>query len=176
MQALIDFLIRNLLALWPVARVYSWQHAFRVRNGVAAEELSPGLHWRWWFVDEVRTWPSTQQALDLATASITTTDGYSISISANMAFRVTSIRAMWLNVWNTTATLSQRAIGEIASLCARESWDSLRSDRSALERNLVDALNALAGDWGIEILQVRLTDLVITRGHRHYLDGMEKSA
>jgi regulator of protease activity HflC (stomatin/prohibitin superfamily) len=176
MQALIDFIIRNLLQLWPIARVYSWQQGMRVRRGVIREELGPGLHWRWWFIDEVNTWPATQQALDLATASITTTDGVAVSISANVAYRMISIRLMWLHVWNTQKTLGQLVLGEIATQCAQRAWAELRDQRVTLESSLVTAINARVIPWGIEIDRVHLTDLVITRGHRHYVDGMEKAS
>jgi regulator of protease activity HflC (stomatin/prohibitin superfamily) len=176
MQALIDFIIRNLLQLWPIARVYSYQQGLRVRRGVIMEEMGPGLHWRWWFIDEVSTWPCTEQALDLATASVTTTDGVAVSISANIAFRMVSIRQMWLTVWNTRVTLGQVAIGEIATRCSVRSWDGLRGDRAGLEAALVAGLNERAASWGLCIDRVHLTDLVVTRGHRHYVDGMEKSA
>lgn len=176
MQAFIDFLIRNLLQLWPIARVYSWQQGLRVRRGVVREELTAGLHWRWWFIDEVKTWPSNQQALDLATASITTTDGVAISVSANVAYRMVSIRLMWLNVWDTVRTMKQLALGEIASHCAHRPWAELRDQRPVLEAALVIAINARVAPWGLIVERVHLTDLVITRGHRHYVDGMERGA
>lgn len=176
MQALIDFIIRNLLQLWPIARVYSWQQGLRVRRGVIREELAPGLHWRWWFIDEVKLWAATSIGLDLATASITTTDGVAVSISANVAYRMTSIRQMWTSVWNAEKTLGLVALGEIATRCAQRSWCELRTNRPAIEADLVHGLNTRVAPWGLCIERVHLTDLVITRGHRHYVDGMEKAS
>lgn len=40
MQALIDFLIRNLMALWPLARVNEWNRAILVRLGKIRRETS----------------------------------------------------------------------------------------------------------------------------------------
>jgi regulator of protease activity HflC (stomatin/prohibitin superfamily) len=176
MQALIDFIIRNLLQLWPIARVYSWQQGLLVRKGIATRELSPGLHWRWWFIEEVKTWPSNQLALDLATASITTTDRVSLSVSANIAYRLTSIRQMYLHVWNVDRTLALLAIGEIATQCAQRTAAGLIDDRATLETALAAALNDRTVQWGLTIERVHLTDLVVTRGHRHYVDGMEKAS
>lgn len=176
MQALIDFLIRNLLALWPIARVYSWQQGMLVRSGIVMRELPPGLHWRWWFVDEVKVWPANQMALDLDTASITTADRVVVSVSANIAYRITSIRQMFLMVWNVDRTLGQLALGEIATRCAQQTAATLFDDRAGLERLLTEALNGRTQPWGITVDRVHLTDLVITRGHRFYVDGMEKRA
>jgi regulator of protease activity HflC (stomatin/prohibitin superfamily) len=176
MQALIDFIIRNLLQLWPIARVYSWQVGCRVRGGIVREELGPGLHWRWWFIDEVEVWPGTVQGIDLATATITTADGLSVSVSANVQWRVTSMRQMKLGIWNTVTTLGLIALGEIATRCASQSWPQLKSNRAALESDLRGFVNARIATWGVEVSAVNVTDMIITRGHRHYVDGMEKSA
>jgi hypothetical protein len=83
---------------------------------------------------------------------------------------------MHLNVWDTARTLRQLALGEIAIHCAQRSWPELRGNRATLEATLVTALNARVAPWGLSIERVHLTDLVITRGHRHYVDGMEKAS
>lgn len=171
MQALIDFLIRNLLAVWPVARVRSWEQGLRIRAGIAREDLPPGLHWRWPFVDEVRTWPANDIGLDLSTAAITTRDGVACAVSANCVYRMRSIRAMHLRLWNTETTLRQIAAGVMASTCAGKAWASLQADRPALEAEIREAVNGALAEAGVEVLRLHLTDLVVVRPHRHYLDG-----
>lgn len=177
MQALIDFLIRNLLALWPLARIYSWQQGLRVRCGIVREELDAGIHWRWWFIDEVKTWPITTIAADLDTAAVTTRDEIAVAISANLAYRVSSVRRVFLGSWNTEIALKQIALGIIASYCASRSWSELTTNRRQIEAHLVDELNSRVGtDWGLLIERVHLTDLVRARPHRHYVDGMRGQA
>src|SRR5688500_17486861 len=128
MQALIDFIIRNLLALWPITRIDQWQQGLLVHGGIVKRELGPGLHWRWWFVEEVKKWPANTVCVDLATAAITTTDGVPDAVSANVMYHMTSIRLMWLNIWNTEHTLKNVALGVIATTCATETWESLRTN------------------------------------------------
>lgn len=170
MQALIEFLTKNILALWPIARVNTWECGLVVRGGNIQREIGPGLHWRWWFIDEVKKWPSNEIALDLATAAITTTDGKSVAISANLSYRVTSIDALWREVWNVETSLGKVALGEIATFCATKDWCGLQSEREKLERSLEKQLNNRVARWGLLIVRVCLTDLVLARPHRHYLD------
>lgn len=174
MQALIDFVVRNLLQFWPVARVYAWQQGLRVRGGRIREELGPGLHWRVPFLDEVQTWPATEQAYDLETAAVTTADGVEIAISANLALQLTSIRQLYGTVWSAERTVCRLAIGEIASYCAAEPWARLSTRRAAVEAELLARLNARVRDWGLRVPRVHLTDLVKVRPHRHYVDGLAK--
>lgn len=172
MQALIDFLVRNALKFWPLARVYSWQQGLLVRAGLIVRECPPGLSWRWPFLDEVLTWPSTEQSYDLETAAITTTDGEAVALSANLALRLTSIRQLYETVWNTEATIRRLALGEIASYCAQQAWPALQGERAALEATILARLNAQCRAWGFVVTRVRLTDLVRARPHRHYVDGL----
>lgn len=171
MQALIDFLIRNLLALWPIARVHEWKQGLLVRNGRIRRELPPGLHWRWWFIEEVLTWPANTIAQDLETAAVTTTDGTSVAISANYAYRMLSIAKMYRGVWNTEPTLNRLILGCIATHCAQEAWDYLQHNRADLEARLVVAVNAKVTHWGVVVDTINLTDLVRVRPYRHYMDG-----
>lgn len=171
MQAFLDFVIRNLLALWPIARVYEWQLGMIVRGGKIQRELAPGLHWRWWFFDEVKTWPRTDIGLDLATGNITTCDGVPVSVSANMTYRMTSIATNYRRLWSTENSLKLISLGHLASYCAKQDWPSLQAQRERHEEALRSTLDTVAREWGCEVLRVHLTDCVHTRAHSHFVDG-----
>jgi regulator of protease activity HflC (stomatin/prohibitin superfamily) len=140
------------------------------QRGLIIGELGPGLHWRWWFVDEVKKWPSNEVALDLETGSVVTADGQPVSISANMSYRMTSIALMYKSLWHSEKTLGLIAVGHIASDCAAMTWLELRNRRT-VEANLLASLNDVMAQRGIEVLGVRLTDCVPSRAYRHYHDG-----
>jgi membrane protease subunit HflK len=171
MQALIDFLIRNLMALWPIARVYSWQIGMRVRNGIIIEELKPGLHWRVLFIDEILRYNVTEQTLNLQTGSVVTKDDQTLSISANIAYTITSPKSMWLTVQDPDDSISDIALGKLISLCSKKTWTQLKNNRSEIERWLRDRLVTETKDWGIEITRVFLTDCVPAKQIRLFTDG-----
>jgi regulator of protease activity HflC (stomatin/prohibitin superfamily) len=166
MQALIDFLVRNLMALWPIARINEWQTGFTVRCGLIHRELTPGLHWRWPFLEEVRRWPATEITVDLPVGAVTTTDGYAAAISANLSYRLVSMRTNWLAVQDSDASLVNVALGVIASECAGRSWPQLCERRRALETDLTGRVNEVAVPWGLLVTRLRLTDLVRARQYR----------
>lgn len=170
MQALIDFIIRNLLALWPIARVYEWEQGMVIRGGRILRELPAGLHWRWWFIDEVKKWPANHIGLDLQTGSIVTSDGEPISVSANISYRMASISTMYRTLWNCEQTLTLIAAGQIASDCATKTWAEIR-ERRKIEAGLVVSLNEVMMSYGVEVVSIRLTDCIPSKAHRHYHDG-----
>jgi regulator of protease activity HflC (stomatin/prohibitin superfamily) len=173
MQALIDFVVRNILQLLPFLFVQSWNAAVRVRCGKIREELAPGFHWRIPYLDEARTYARTEVVADLKTAAITTTDGEAIVISGNVGFQLRSIRQMVLTVWSVDDSLRYLALGRLASECATRAWAALHGDaRKALEEQLRASLNESVGGWGIEVTRVHLTDCVKARQQRFFLDGV----
>lgn len=95
MQALIDFLLRNLRALWPIEAVDEWQRAILVRGGLIVRELEPGLRWRWPFLDRVVTWPASEVVLDLGTSTITTADGITAALSGNLSYQLVDMAKAW---------------------------------------------------------------------------------
>lgn len=170
MQALIDFLIRNLLRFWPLSRVYSWEQGVRVRCGRLGEELGPGLHWRWPFLDEVFRVTCAEQTLDLATGTVTTRDGRSVAVSAGLAYRVLSVRQMWGAVHAVDRSIANLALGFLAAECARRSWTELLTERDTTERELATYITNELASWGVQVTRVCVTDLVEARPWRVFGD------
>jgi regulator of protease activity HflC (stomatin/prohibitin superfamily) len=173
-QALIDFIIRNLMALWPIARVDAWENGVIVRNGRIIRTLKPGIHWRWWFIEQVKTAWSTELTIDLPNASIMTTDGESIIVSANIAYIIESIEKLWTTLSNSTDTIKNVSLGFLASECAKRSWTELTQDRDALQSEFTKHLQEITSPWGLKMTRVYITDLVPVRQYRLFGEALSK--
>ncbi|MFL5481151.1 MAG: SPFH domain-containing protein [Gemmatimonadaceae bacterium] len=170
MQALINFIIANLKAIWPISRVYGWQQGLLLRGGQLRRELKPGLHMRWPVLEEVYTAYSTEQTIDLPTAAVTTSDGKSIAVSANIAYRVLSIQTLWAAVSNINQSVTNMAIGYLATECTKRSWTDLTERRDEVQAELAALMSKRLAPWGVEITQVFITDLVEARQWRVFSD------
>jgi len=173
-QALIQFIIDRFFWLWPIVRVNEWQAGMMVRCGRIHRELKGGgLYWRWWGFESLYTWPATENSLDLASGGVTTRDGHAVSLSANISYRLVSLRAFYLRFWNSETTLQRVAIGMLCTAAAREDWSSLLANRADFETAQLRQFQALAAAeaWGVEIVRFNLTDMVPAPAHRHYIDG-----
>lgn len=174
MQYLLDFIVRNIMAFWPIARVYTWQQGLRVRNGQVKEILYPGLHWRWWFIDEIFKQTSTEQTLDLPACSITTTDGVPIVLSANIAWRVVDVKTQWSTVWSIDVSLAKLMHGLVAQFCSGKSIAELSTNRAALQVYLAQQLTEQGQQWGTEVTRVHVTDFVRARQIKLFGDGFKQ--
>lgn len=171
MQPLIDFIIDNLLALWPIARVEFWETALRVRFGKDKDILQGGrLHWRWPFADEIEKEPTVIQTLNLAACSVMTSDGKSITISGNVSFRVVNIRKYWRTIHDGHDTLGNILAGRLASVCMGNDFKTLHWEWDELHEEVRGSLQKAVTKYGIRIVGVDLTDFVPTKQYRLYLD------
>lgn len=171
MQALVDLIVRNLMALWPIAKVLEWETAILVRCGRIVRVLGHGLHWRWPFFDEVKTWPGNEVCIDLASGAITTSDGRCVTVSANCRYRLFNAALGWKMVWSFETSIKQSVLGILCTGCASRTWDELTKDRRALEAALVQEVNDVTSAWGIRVTAMNLTDLVLSDARHHYSDG-----
>lgn len=169
LQALIDFVQRKFLALWPLAKVYTTQQAVRVRFGhLMPGELGPGLHWKLPIADEIWRVSVNERTIDLREGSVSTLDRKAIVVSGNLSYRIGSARTLWLNVHDFDNSLANLALGRICSDVARKGWDDLRENREALEIALLARVNEEVASWGVEVTRLHLTDLVEARQYRMF--------
>jgi regulator of protease activity HflC (stomatin/prohibitin superfamily) len=176
MQALVDFLIRNLARMWPVRRVNPWNGAMLVRGGKMRGALEPGLHWCWPFLDEVFLVISTEQAIDLPAGTAITTDGVSFAYSANLTYKVTDAPRNWSTVYNPDASIRNLAFGILSRSLAAHTWDELRERRTSIEAAALAAIGAEVSAWGVATTRLQVTDLTTVRALKLFGDGPAKAA
>lgn len=170
MQALVDFIVRNLLQLWPIALVLEWEVAVMMRNGRIHRRLGTGLHWRWLFIEECKKWPGQEIVIDLPIGSCASADGRTLTVSANLGYKVTDYTTYLRSVWNGEASIKATAIGFLTSTVAGKDWASMAANRNGFENELRESLGAVVAPWGVEVTRVYLTDLVEARQYRLFGD------
>ena len=149
MQQLLQYILERLMALWPLSVINEWRQGILVRGGKIVKELSPGIHWRWPFLDAVLTFPRTECVIDLGTAAVETRDGIAVAVSANVAYRVRSVAQVWRSVWDMDDSLSRLAIGRIASHIGGIRASAMKTKRNLLEAALVSDLGEATAEWGV---------------------------
>jgi regulator of protease activity HflC (stomatin/prohibitin superfamily) len=159
------------MALWPIARVDTWEQGVVLRNGRIIRKLQPGIHWRWWFIEEVRTAWRTELTVDLPNASVTTTDGTSIIVSANIAYKIIDMKMLFETISNSGDTIKNVALGFLATECSRKTWKELTTDRPKLQDEFMQHLQETVSPWGLQMTRVYLTDLVPVKQIRLFSDG-----
>lgn len=170
MQALINFVIAQWKALWPISRVYTWEKGLLIRGGIIKRELAPGLHIRWPVLDEVYRANCAEQTIDLPTVAVTTSCGRSVAASANLAYRTHSPKALWSKVSNIERSVTNLTLGFLASELTKRTWEDLTQRRDEVQSELAAHMTKQLEVWGVEVTRVYLTDLIEAVSYRLFGD------
>lgn len=163
----LDFLLSVWSAVWPFRFVRTGWQAVVFRQGVAeATPRGPGWVWLWPGFWQYEAQPITLRFVDLPNQSVTTKDGTTLALSANIAYRVTNLRSALCEVDDFVDSMAGLSMGHIHTRVSE--WDRVEvmNERRKLERSVLDTLQRRAEPWGIAVEDVRLTDCAPTRVYR----------
>lgn len=163
--------LENLVTFLPFRIVHSYQRGVRFSRGVAqAAQLEPGVHWFLPLFQSIEVVSVASEVLNLPTQTVTTLDGEPVSFSANIEYQVVDVVAMYCNVQDFEASVIGAAMGHLATKVRKNNYLDLVAEQSPLERSLRDTLTTRLKEWGVKVLDVRLTDFVRARAYRVYGD------
>lgn len=162
---LIDFLISilDLFRFWDVIDDFS--EGVVLRCGVFHRELKPGLHFIIPFcIEKVICDNVVPRTVKLGTQSLTTKDGRSVIVSGVVTARINNIRKALLEVEGMDDALKDSCGGEISRVIAESTWDQLHTGE--LSESLTQSCRKRGWRWGIEIMQVQMTDMTLAKSLR----------
>jgi regulator of protease activity HflC (stomatin/prohibitin superfamily) len=159
LQVLLDWLRQ----FWPMEIVYSYQKGVRFWLGRDVALLEPGLHWYVPFFGHIEQVTVVPDIIRLGNQNLTTRDGKTLLVAANIRYEVTDARAAFCNVQEFATTLSDAARVFLASSIREYELAELLSKQSDLERDCKNAINRTSRAWGIRVVNVGLADFVVTR-------------
>ena len=126
-----------------------------LRGGMIHKVIGEGFHWQYPIYDEIQTIPTSEQAIDLPNQTMTTRDGKTVTISGTIRYEVVCPERTLFNVTDydeSLQVLSMEVIGtEVPLIDHNESSKKLR-------KKVCDRLEGVASRWGINIIEVGITD------------------
>jgi regulator of protease activity HflC (stomatin/prohibitin superfamily) len=166
----IESILSRLEELWPLVRVHSFQRGVKFRHGRDIALLEPGVHFAFWWFEEIVLVTTCERTVNLPTQSMTTADDVAVTFSANVAYEVTDAREMYTKLSDFEDSLNATAMVFLADKVRSKTWAELVSGQAELERQLREALTRRGKRWGVKFLDVGFTDMVKARVHRLYGD------
>jgi regulator of protease activity HflC (stomatin/prohibitin superfamily) len=166
-MVLVDAIIANLASLVPLKVVYSYQQGVRFHKGIDTALLEAGLYWYVPFVQKIEVVDTVPSVMDLPNQPITTKDDIIVTISANVTYEITDARLMWTKVQDFEDSLR----GHIAARAREWSYAELLAGQKELEKSLKGTLTTYVKDWGVRVLDVKLTAFVKARPSMIISDG-----
>lgn len=165
---LIEFLIDIIDQVLPLKIVRQDQQAVLFRFGKFREIKYPGTHLKIPFFDDIEVHTVVRTTLTLPPQSVTTADGKSVVIRAQIKYKVLDLSIYGVQVWDAKDALSDMTGGIIYNAVRTHDFDQLRT--MDLDRELTQLTRPEAKTWGIEIFKVTVTDLAEMKSYRLFTE------
>lgn len=145
---------------WPFYIVEAPALGVRFTRGRPGKALPPDWYFAWPFFQRIAWVSMAADYADLANLALTTTDGESVYVSANIGFHVTDPVKYLTEVQDFHNSLAREACGLLSKKVRRRAWGEILEDQRLVECQIRGALNRKVGEWGVRVDTVRLTDLM----------------
>lgn len=145
--------------------VKQWQDGVVLRFGRYHRDAHPGFHWMLPFRMEYVCWCNVvPETASVGPQSLTTRDEQSVIVGAVLTYGISNVKTFLLEVEGAHDVVCDSAYGVIADYVMGRTWDELRNMNLANE--LTKKVRVLAKRYGVEILNVQLTDFTRSRSLR----------
>lgn len=135
--------------------------------------LEPGLHWRWPFIEVIASHMVKPTTMDLSEQTLTTKDGLSIVVRGVLKYEVSDVATLLLEVDSPQAAVADMSMGIIRDAFVERDWKECNDP--SLPGQIAIKIRREAKRWGINVLQLTLTDLAIMKSFRLLNSYSEKN-
>ncbi len=139
-----------------------WEMSIRVRLGRRTDVLGPGVHLRIPFIDTVYTQHVRMRAVGIASQTVSTSDGHTVTFAGSLRYKVGDILAMYQNVHSPRDTINQVVRGLVTDYVV----DNALADCGP--RKITDHVNSKLEmeQYGLEDTSFFLTDFAKVKTYR----------
>ena len=141
-----------------------WEAALRTRFGKYIHSFAPGLHLRIPVIDSYHTYNVLPRVITLPHQSVRTSDGKTLAVSGGLAYSITDIEKVMLEVDDHDESLINLAMGLLADYISNHT--NVECTHDNIQDSVVIALREAASQWGIEVSHLYLVDLCDHRAFR----------
>lgn len=130
--------------------------------------LNAGIHFYWPARTTLETYPTARQADDLRTQTVVTTDDRTIVVGGMVVYRVIDLMKLLPTTFQPSRAIKDVCLTCIHDVCCMMSWETLKLEqrKGTLETKLRNACKKQLAEYGVEVIQVQLTDLAPTRVYK----------
>ncbi|AFZ57999.1 SPFH/Band 7/PHB domain protein [Anabaena cylindrica FACHB-243] len=125
------------------------------RMGRYHRKLTPGLNFIVPFLDQIVMEDTTrEQVLDIKPQNVITRDNIYLEIDAVVYWRITEIEKSFYEIDDLQQALSNLTTTTLREIIAQNSLDAANMSRADMDRSILDLLNPITKDWGVNIIRL----------------------
>jgi regulator of protease activity HflC (stomatin/prohibitin superfamily) len=154
---------------WVGSLIPRWYIVNSTHEGVAfirgkkIKRIKAGMFFYWPIWTEIMTYPVVRQSVNLPNQTLSTIDDYTVSISAVIIYTVSDIRKALAEQWDLNETISDLSMSAVKQVVCASHYEDLIINWSEIDDNLKERLSQIMVEYGINILEARVTDLAQTK-------------
>ena len=154
--------------------IYQWDKVVILRFGKFKKVHGPGLFLLIPFVDRIASFVDTRiRATDFSAEKTLTSDTVPVHVDGLAFWMIWDAKRAILEVENFVEAVTLSAQTALRESIGNHDLNTLLTERRTLYREIQEILDAKTNSWGITILSVEFTDIIIPQGLE---DAMSKRA
>ena len=138
-----------------------WEQGLRVRMGKRIKKFEGGIHFKFPYVDKLFIQNTRTRITDLASQTITTKDGKTVTLSGAIQYRVVDIRPLYNRLHMAENTVAQMVQGAIAETVSIASVAELSPKK--LRRGVYAACFTRLMELGLGDIHIIITDFAVVK-------------
>jgi regulator of protease activity HflC (stomatin/prohibitin superfamily) len=142
-------------ALGSAKMINQGNEALVERLGRFHRKLKPGLNFIVPFLDQIVMEDTTrEQVLDIKPQNVITKDGIYLEVDAVVYWRITNIEKSFYAIDDLQQALSNLTTTTLREVIAQNTLDTTNMSRADMDRTILDQLNPITNDWGVQIIRL----------------------
>ena len=164
LSRLIDFLLNFWADLLPTFIINAYEAGVVLRLGKYNRTVHAGLHWKIPFMDRILADNIVPATKNLSPQSLVTIDGKVMVVSAVITYGIKDVEKFLLTIEGADAVIVNSAYGIISTAVQASTWEEIA--KPEFSEILYREIRKKAHKWGVDVVDVSLSDLVPARSYR----------
>ncbi|MBD0303440.1 MAG: SPFH/Band 7/PHB domain protein [Tolypothrix sp. T3-bin4] len=169
METPIIFIVLVLIAyaLGSAKLINQGNEALVERMGRYHRKLKPGMNFIVPFVDQIVMEDTTrEQFLDIKPQNVITQDNIYVEVDAIVYWRIRDIEKSFYAIEDLQGALTQITTTTLREIIAQNTLEQTNVSRAEMHSAIIDQLNEITADWGVEILRLDLQRITLPESVR----------
>lgn len=172
LEQIVEKLLQFGKELLPWEIIPHYDRGVRLRLGRAVKDkegkvkvLGPGFHWRWpLYIEDILTHMVKVTTMDLSEQTLTTKDGHAVVVRGVLKYEVHDVATLLLETDSPAAAVADISMGIIRDAFVEKNWAECNDPK--FPKEMAIRIRREAKQWGINVIQLTLTDLAIMKSFR----------
>lgn len=132
-------------------------------RGRHVRKWGPGLHWYWPVATQFKTIAVVRQTQLIQSKVVMTKDMKTVLAGALVTYYINDVVAALAHIADLASDVMERAQGAIYEAIGQYTMEEIQSDRGAFRETLTARVGEALNGYGVQILQVQLTEFAPAR-------------